>query len=1134
VPIYLQVEPRLDDRAARTVSDQAKKHFSDAGKTAGADFSKALSSGLSSSDSAIRKSAENAEKAFKKVADSAGQARVEEAKLEDLRSKGAGATAMLTQSERLERARRAEVSTTRTAVTALRDLDTAQLSAVTSGSALSNLLSGIASGASGTRLGGLATQAESLSTKLGGISPVAVGATAGIAAIALGAIEGAKALYSLGATWDDISDTITGRTGIMGDQLNAITDSIKDVGRQSAISFEDIGQFAGGVAQSLHLTGAEATAMTQKLADIQQVTKQVVDTRDLGKAFRLFDVTDVNSQIQTLQQLTAASQATDIPINNLLATLSNTGKASKEAGLNLQQTVGVMLTLEDAGVSFEKSGSSLAIFLKNAAKDGRDANQVLAEGITQIKAFVDAGNDPAATKLAVNLFGGKGYLDFFNAIKSGKLDVDNLTGALEKLGGTGDLIGDQKKATEDWQESLGKITNSLTADLGPVADKTFNGINTALQWLTRGMHAADDEVKNLATSINSLKPDALAAALGLPGMPGAPAAPAGPGLPTTRPGTPTTGLGPNFYKDWYKTPEELKREQGSGPKLPTTPEVAYDTSLPPGYAGVPQTSEIVGAENSWMDARHTLAEKQARLDQLEKDNSATADDITKARNDVINAQQGQNQAEMRLSDARQSLYDKDTKQLNSHATQLGEIGAKLDQDFGISKGLPGIADNLTKFIANLAFAPMMGKLSAISAANPSQGGYGAIGVAAAQGAFGPQYTGLPQPASASPTSAPSQTGYSAAAPSGYSATSASSGIPTPGGGAGAERWRGTVAAAVDKYGPQVGVTPANRQKWIDSIVSQIGTESGGNPGADNPNDTNGQGGTQHVSGLLQYLPSSYAMSGGKLTGLPYMDPVGQIAGALFAPRNADGSPSATAPGGIGAGHGWGPVPTPISGTPGTTSPAVTNPLGPGGPPSLAGVPSMAGGPPGTGMPQGAPFATAGGPGGPTPGPTPIGGVEPAAGSGKGGGVGITPGGSIDTAIGVAASGLDLLAPGAGQAAQTGIKLASRAIQYGGQVAGIATQGLMDTFLPTGGSELANHSWITKIAGGIAGASPALPNMAGKATAPKAQEGTPASGQGSGPPPGPTINVTNQRATEDGTGRDIAWHAQNMYQPAGQP
>lgn len=85
---------------------------------------------------------------------------------------------------------------------------------------------------------------------------------------------------------------------------------------------------------------------------------------------------------------------------------------------------------------------------------------------------------------------------------------------------------------------------------------------------------------------------------------------------------------------------------------------------------------------------------------------------------------------------------------------------------------------------------------------------------------------------------------------------------------------------------------------------------------------------------------------------------------------------------------------------------------------------------------------------------------------------------------------------------------------------------MDTFLPTGGSELANKSWVTKILGGVAGAAPAIPNVAGKASAPPNPNPSDPNAQGGQGKAGDThISVTNNRATEDGTGRDIAFHQQ---------
>lgn len=164
--------------------------------------------------------------------------------------------------------------------------------------------------------------------------------------------------------------------------------------------------------------------------------------------------------------------------------------------------------------------------------------------------------------------------------------------------------------------------------------------------------------------------------------------------------------------------------------------------------------------------------------------------------------------------------------------------------------------------------------------------------------------------------------------------------------------------------------------------------------------------------------------------------------------------------------------------------------------------------------------------------TQYGGLAPPSGTGSGG-IGITPGGTVDTAINAAAA----MVPGMGQAAATGIKLANRAIQFGGQLAGIGVQGLMETFLPTGGSELAQNSWLTRIVGGLAGAAPALPNVAGG----KDKEGQnplqPNQVQQPGleptPQQAPNINVQydSHGQTEDRAGADLAYHLGQTYSPA---
>lgn len=160
----------------------------------------------------------------------------------------------------------------------------------------------------------------------------------------------------------------------------------------------------------------------------------------------------------------------------------------------------------------------------------------------------------------------------------------------------------------------------------------------------------------------------------------------------------------------------------------------------------------------------------------------------------------------------------------------------------------------------------------------------------------------------------------------------------------------------------------------------------------------------------------------------------------------------------------------------------------------------------------------------------MGGAQPTAMPGGGGGLGGLP---MDAAM-TAASGLDFLAPGAGMAAQTGMKLANRAIAYVGQLAGIGVSGLFET-LGLSSSPVGDltKSWAGKWAAGLAGARPALPNTAGGGTPP------PMGGKGGGAEgdmktAGDTIiNYTNNSPvhTEDRAGADLARHTTNMNMPA---
>ena len=400
---------------------------------------------------------------------------------------------------------------------------------------------------------------------------------------------------------------------------------------------------------------------------------------------------------------------------------------------------------------------------------------------------------------------------------------------------------------------------------------------------------------------------------------------------------------------------------GGGPmSMPGAMAPAPGVTGGPGFWETDQQG-IFDAETRVMQERTQLEESRLRLLELEAKGNASQRELLSARADVTQGERQLQSAEMSLAEAQRGTWKEMDSTARSFANGMGQVGAQLDADFGLSGGLPGLFDNLTRALANLAFAPMIGALSAVQAMAPGpQGGSGLIGIAAAQS---PTY-GIPAPA-----------------------------MPTL-----------TAAVAPSVMGPA---------------------------------------------------------------------PLGGGAGAPLIP----GAP-------VGP---FGPPPGPgVPAFPGASAPAPSSII-PGG---------QSGGPPGVGggMQQGA-----------------IGGIPLAA-------------------LSTAASGLDILAPGAGQAAQVGIQLANRAAGYAGQVAGIAAGGLLETFSLSGSGGMTDplKTLPGRLLAGFAGARPALPNTAGQPQQPGVDPNTQQHGTGQGQAPGPLVSIENVNQAPGQTPDSVATSVASQF------
>ena len=652
-------------------------------------------------------------------------------------------------------------------------------------------------------------------------------------------------------------------------------------------------------------------------------------------------------------------------------------------------------------------------------------------------------------------------------------------------------------------------------------------------------------------------------------------------------------------------------DTGSGPRLPPMPVVPY-AGIPALAPGLQQTAALFSAQTSVADATTKLAEKEARVLQLRADNNATADDILNAENDAAKARRDKQEADIRFAEAQQNAFEQQNKKLKQVTADFGELGAALDSDFGISDGLAGIAENFTRFIGNLIAAPALAQLQAIAGMNPNEGS-GLVGMLAANGAFGQQYT----PGAIAGANA-SNLGPSALQPGFYPGA-----IPGGSGGAPTEDQVKQIAAA---FGLQVtsedrpgdpgyhgrgmaldvsngtGNTPqmrafaeymsANFGSSLKELIYSDGTFSGlvgdgknvtgtgyyspgtlsdhqnhvhvaadwgkagpgnangfGLPASSGPVPVNVVNGSSMLSGFnwdavaakesggnwsnqdtgrnghfggLQFSPQTWAAYGGiDLTGQSNPANATREQQMAIADNTAFYGYNGTPPQGLGA---WEVITNGSTAPDGITvnSSPPTMPASAGAaplpplPPSIIG--GAAGGPLATGFPQG--------------GVGPLGG-QPYPSQGTGGGIGVS--GMAMDALMAGTSALDVMAPGAGAAAKIGIQLANRTIKYAGQNAGILASGFLDTITPSGDNPKASigNSWFGKILGGVASAAPALPNIAGGKGNQALPPGAGGQGQGQGGNTiNNTVNLTNQRATEDMAGNQAVREMGAMYAQSG--
>lgn len=317
-------------------------------------------------------------------------------------------------------------------------------------------------------------EAEQTGKRAGG--KMSAGLKAGAALAAAGVVAGFAGLYQIGATMDDVTDTIRVGTGASGEALDALTESAKNVAAEVPADFEKVGSTIADLNTRLGLSGSTLETVASQYLEAGRILGQDVDIQATSAAFSAFRIEGdgVTAAMDTLFQV---SQATGVGMNELAAGVQANAPALQNLGFSFEDTVALVGSLDKAGLNANAVMASMSKGLVTLARDGEQPQEAFKRVTGELQGFIEKGDTASALDLASQVFGTRGASQFVGALQSGALNMEDLMAA---TGATGDTILGVGAETQDFAETWKILMNQATLAIEPLATAIFTGLGDAL------------------------------------------------------------------------------------------------------------------------------------------------------------------------------------------------------------------------------------------------------------------------------------------------------------------------------------------------------------------------------------------------------------------------------------------------------------------------------------------------------------------------------------------------------------------------------------------------------------------------------------------------------------------------------
>lgn len=337
---------------------------------------------------------------------------------------------------------------------------------------------------------------EKVGDKISGAGKALAPLTGGVVAVGTAAM----------AAWSELDagyDTIVTKTGATGEALASLQDSMDAVFASIPTDAETAGVAIGEVNTRFGATGDTLEALSRQFIEFAEI-----NGTDLNNAIDSVDAimtkygVDSSHTAEVLGLMTKAGQDTGRSMDTLQNALNTNGATLKEMGLGLTESINLLAEFEANGVDTTQALAGLKKAQQNATADGKTLGDALGETITKIK---DAKTETDALQIATDLFGKKGAAEMTQAIREGRLSVEDLSAS---LGDYATTVEDTFNATLDPPDKAKVALNNLKlagSDLAstmldmvaPMIDKIVEGVRDLVSWLD----SLDDDQKQMIITV---------------------------------------------------------------------------------------------------------------------------------------------------------------------------------------------------------------------------------------------------------------------------------------------------------------------------------------------------------------------------------------------------------------------------------------------------------------------------------------------------------------------------------------------------------------------------------------------------------------------------------------------------------